>query len=279
MTGMANDCALRVGMIGCGAMAHTTVMALLDAGITLPGLTFLVPSGSIEATRARVAGTIACPARVVSTVEALLEGEPDVVVECANQAAVAQSGPAVLRAGRELIIASAGALADPAVEQALGQAAGQGGSRFVIAAGAVGGIDILAAVRLSGLEQVTYISRKPPQAWRGSPAETKVDLAGLKMAQVFFEGPARLAAREYPKNANVAATVALAGLGMDATKVQLIADPAVTHNVHEIAFVGAAARGTIRLEGLPSPANPRTSLTAGYSLARLLFNRVSHEVI
>src|SRR5699024_1808342 len=71
-------------------------------------------------------------------------------------------------------------------------------------------------------------------AWQGTPAETALDLHSLQEVTVFFEGTAREAAQQYPQNANVAATIALAGMGFDKTQVQLIADPQAQHNQHHI---------------------------------------------
>jgi aspartate dehydrogenase len=149
----------------------------------------------------------------------------------------------------------------------------------VLPAGAVGGIDALGAAKLSGLEEVTYTGRKPPLAWKGTAAEALLDLGALTEPATFFEGTAREAAMQYPQNANVAATVALAGAGFDATRVRLVADPTIARNLHEVSVRSAAAEFSIRLEGRPSPSNPKTSLTAGYSMAREVLNRARPVVV
>ena len=98
-------------------------------------------------------------------------------------------------------------------------------SKFIIAKGAVGSLDILEAAKESGISKVEYIGRKPPKAWKGSRAEKIINLNYLqKKSEVHFTGNAREASKLYPKNANVAATIALMGIGFEKTKVKLIAD-------------------------------------------------------
>jgi aspartate dehydrogenase len=80
-------------------------------------------------------------------------------------------------------------------------------------------------------------------------------------------------------NANVAAALALAGIGFDKTQVRLVADPGIERNVHEFAVGSACSDFTVRLGGRPSAANPKTSLMAGYSVARELINRTGTMVV
>ena len=142
--------------------------------------------------------------------------------------------------GFDLLVISVGALAEPALLERLKTAAREGNSRMLLPAGAIGGIDAIAAMRLGGLTSVRYRSRKPPAAWRGSPAEKVADLDKLTGRTVLYRGTAGEAALLYPQNANVAAAVALAGLGFDKTEVELVADPDAPGNVHEIEAEGAA---------------------------------------
>ena len=268
-----------LGVIGGGTIA----LALADvlARELIPPLkrfVCLTKPESCDAVHARLLplrGRLADGIRVEGDLETFLRHRPDLVIECASHSAVAAYGAAVLSRGIDLMIVSVGALADEALHAELDIAALEGDARLIVSSGALGGVDILAAARLSGISEVTYTSRKPPQAWRGTPAEGLLDLGALTGEAVFFEGTARDAARGYPKNANAAATIALAGAGFEKTRVRLVADPASPGNVHAFSFASACADVEVRIVGKPSPDNPKTSLPTVYALAREVLNRVS----
>jgi aspartate dehydrogenase len=215
----------------------------------------------------------------VESLDDLLARDPAIVAEVAGQQAVAEHGPGVLRRGLDLMVISIGALADLALLDRLKAAARDGHSRILLPAGAIGGLDAIAAMRVGGLHAVRYRSRKPPAAWRGSPAEKVADLNKLNGRTVLYRGSAGEAALLYPQNANVAAAVALAGLGFDNTEVELVADPDASGNVHEIEAEGAAGRFAIQLQGKPSRTNPKTSALAALSVARALINLQATIVI
>ncbi len=222
----------RCGLVGFGAIGRVLVAALATAppaGHRLVAL--LVRPHQLAEAQAAV------PAEVVVTTEAavLLAQAPDLVIEAAGHAAVAAHGAAVLRAGAALMPLSIGALADAALHDGLLAAAEAGRSQLLLPVGAIAGLDGLLALRQAGLQRVLYTSTKPPLAWRGTPADGPFDLGALRSPTLIFSGTARDAARLYPKNANLAAAVALAGLGFERTEVQLVADPAASGNSGRIA--------------------------------------------
>ena len=258
---------LKIALIGYGAIGRAVLQILKSSAraseIDVVGI--LVRPGHA----AKAAG---CDIPVFERLADVLARQPHIVAETATQSAVEEYGEAVLSAGCDLLITSSGALTNESFFARLRAKADELGHRILIPAGAVGGIDALSAMRIAGLSRVTYRSRKPPAAWRGSAAEDCIPLATLSKAETFFRGTARDAARKFPKNANVAATVALAGLGMDHTYVELVADPAVSCNIHEVEADGASGHVSFRFEGAPLPDNPRSSMLTAYSVARTLLN-------
>ncbi|HSV51127.1 MAG TPA: aspartate dehydrogenase [Burkholderiaceae bacterium] len=261
---------LRVAMIGCGAIG-ASVLELLhgDPDVRIDRVvTVHDANGQAAATLARWAPQ----ARIVQT----LAGDdlaPDLVVECAGHSAIAEHVVPALERGIPCLVASVGALSAPGMAQMLEQAAVRGKTQVQLLAGAMGGIDALSAARVGGLDSVVYTGRKPPQAWKGTPAEKVCDLDSLTTAHCIFSGSAEEAAQLYPKNANVAATLSFAGLGLKRTQVQLFADPAVADNVHHVEAHGAFGSFELTMRGKPLAANPKTSALTVYSVVRALQNR------
>jgi aspartate dehydrogenase len=115
------------------------------------------------------------------------------------------------------------------------------------------------------------ITTKPPQGLLGAPylEANRIDLAGLSAPKRVFTGTAREAARGFPANVNVAAALALAGIGPDRTTVEIWADPAVTRNIHRIEVEADSARFSMSIENIPSE-NPKTGTITALSVIALL---------
>lgn len=261
---------MQIAMIGCGAIGRS-VLELCRPRAAHVQIGWVVVSQLRESLLQTVQAA-APGAQVVLELPA--HAQPDLVVECAGHTAVAQHVLPALERGVDAIVTSMGALSAPGMAEQLEQAAARGGAQVQLVSGAIGGMDALAAASIGGLDAVVYTGRKPPLAWCGTPAEQLCDLASLQEAFCIFEGSAREAAQRYPKNANVAATIAFAGLGLDRTQVRLFADPGVSDNLHQINAQGAFGQMDLQMRGKPLAANPKTSALTAFSVARAVFSRV-----
>ncbi len=251
---------MRLALIGCGAIGSEIVEAVKRGVVRaeLAALMDLYPE-RCEALRPGP------ETLVTKSLDALLATNPDIVVEAASQQAVREYGPRILEAGKTLVVLSVGALLDEETLTSLRRAAERGGGRVYAPTGAIAGLDAVRAARLAGIERVLLRTRKSPKS-----LGVQVD-----RETVLFRGPAREAVKRYPFNVNVAAALALAA-GVEPT-VEIVADPSVDRNIHEIIVESRASRITIRVENVPSPRNPKTSYLAALSCIELLRRLTSSE--
>jgi len=174
----------------------------------------------------------------------------------------------MLQAGKKVIVLSAGALLPRPELIALAR---ERGGQIIVPTGALLGLDAVAAASEGVIHSVRMITRKPPGGLKGAPHLEKngISVDGLTEAKLVFSGSAREAAAGFPANVNVAAALSLAGIGPDATTIEIWADPAVTRNCHTIAVEADSASFTLSIENVPSE-NPKTGrITALSALAAL----------
>lgn len=259
----------RLGLIGYGGIGQSILAAWAEHPSPGYGLAALL-TRPYQRDQAQAAFP---DLTVTDSLVDFLAAGPDIVIEAAGQPAVRDVAEAVLRRGCELYVISTGALADAAFRGRLLGLAESGHGRVIIPVGATAGLDGLLAMRQDGLQTVTYISTKPPKAWQGTPAEQSFDLDAIAAPTVVFSGRADEAALRYPKNANLAATIALAGLGFERTQVRLVADPAASGNTGRIEAESRSSRLTVIVSGRSSPGNPKTSAITGMSVLAALNNR------
>lgn len=247
--------------IGYGSMARK-VHEMLPENVVLS--TILSSQRSADRLRAECGDAI----KVITSVDDLAE-IPSLAIEMAGQEGLKEHGINILEKGIPLGVVSVGAFTDEKFAISLCDAAENHGVKIHILAGAVAGIDGINAASLAGLDKVVYQGRKNPASWQGSHADELIDYDNLAESAVFFTGTAREAATLFPDNSNVAATIALAGVGLDQTQVELIVDPALEHNIHHITAEGVFGKLELSITGLPLAENPKTSSLAAFSALRL----------
>ncbi|MEE2746314.1 MAG: aspartate dehydrogenase [Pseudomonadota bacterium] len=257
-------------LIGLGAIGLEVTRQLKNDASSKIRQIIVKPGREAEA-QAKVSRSI----KVISKIENV-DPKPDFVLECAGHQAVSQFGPYFLENGIDLGVISIGAFSDPKLFKRLQESSRKGDSQLSIIPGSIGGLDALSAARSDGLEKVDYLSRKPPLSWVDTPAEKLFDLATIDEEVIIFNGDARRASKLYPKNANVASSIALAGIGFDKTQVILMADPKAKGNVHHIRATGKFGELDIRIVGSPMPQNPKTSALTALSAIREIRNRCHH---
>jgi aspartate dehydrogenase len=253
---------VRVGIIGVGSIGSYLIESICQGMAGPVEIAAIADAPAMEDHLRSLAERVGCP----YTTDALTLPDfgPDLIVEAAAQGAVRQYALPILRRGVDLLIMSVGALADPAFLDEVTDAARLSGHRVYLPSGAVGGLDALRSARVAGLDDVTLITSKHPRALAGAPFfdDHPVDLDAIQERTVIYEGPAREAVQLFPANVNVSAALSLAGIGPDRTRMQVVADPSLDRNIHEVKACGAFGEFYLQVANVPSPTNPKTSLLA-----------------
>lgn len=255
---------MRTALLGGGTIAR---LILEHAkGGSLPGIEVVGLSGRAAGSRGEALAREHGVPFVVGR-DALLATRPQAVVEAASHDAVREHLVGLLEAGVSVIVLSAGALADDALRVAAERAARRSGALLYVPSGGIGGLDALKAACVAGVDSVSIRIAKPPVAWRNIPYvdALRLDLDTLQGAHVLFDGTAREGVPHFPQNVNIAAVLSLAGIGFDRTRLEVVADPALTRNTHTIRVSGRSGSFTVVLENVPSPDNPKTAWLACYS--------------
>lgn len=256
---------MKLGLIGGGTISRL-VLEHVRLG-RLPGLEFVGLLGRPGALPrgAELAREFKLP--YMTSRAALMAAGPEVVVEAASHDAVREHLLPLLEAKIGVMVLSAGALIDDALRVAAERAAAAGPALLYVPSGGIGGLDTLKTACLAGVDEASIQVAKPPAAWQGIPyvEAAGVDLAGLAGPKVLFEGTAREGVPHFPQNVNIAAILALGGIGPDRTRLKVVADPGLTLNTHTIRVVGKTGRFTLVLENVAAPENPKTSWLACYS--------------
>ena len=236
----------KVGLIGCGAIG-TVLAEAIDRKLVVCDELLIFDTD--EAQSKKLKEKIKFPVKIIQSVDKMLSAKPKVVVEAAGQGAVHQYYDKLVASNAELIFMSTGALLDHKVDN----------PRLHFPAGAIGGLDAIAAAANAGITEVTLTSRKNPKAL----GKTNIQETTI------YEGTAEEAAKQFPREMNVAATLALT-VKPAKVKVQVISDPKVKRNTHQIQVQWSFGEMFLQFANDPHPDNPHTSALAAWSAIKLL---------
>ncbi|MBP1764175.1 MAG: putative L-aspartate dehydrogenase [Firmicutes bacterium] len=215
----------KVGFLGCGKIGSMLLKHVVAKDNAQPAF--------IQDPFYSAAGE-SCP--VIRQADPQFYREADLIVECAT-ADVLKADISTILAHCDLLMFSVTAFSDEKFEEQVLELCKRHGRHVYLPHGAILGLDGLYDAR-SLLREVRITTTKSPKSLGLPDGERRV----------VYEGPTREACRKFPRNVNVHATVALAGIGFDRTLSRIIADPAVATNSHFIEAVGDGVNFGIQVE-------------------------------
>jgi len=235
-----------VGLIGAGAIGTVLAEAIARKLVACDKLIVY----DIDIAKAKqLKNSLPFPVTIATSFNELLKQKPTIIIEAASQQAAKEYVPRIVAEGIELIVMSTGALLSLNVDM----------SKVHVPPGAVGGLDAIATAALAGINEINLTSRKNPKAF------------GMinKKAKLVYQGSAEEAAKRFPREMNVAATLALT-VKPGKVQVRVFSDPKVQRNTHEIKVKWQFGEMLMRFANDPHPQNPHTSALAAWSAIKLL---------
>ena len=259
----------KLAVIGCGALGRilcTNVKKLLDDKYEIVGLFDMNKEAGVAL--ANDVGSV-----FVDKIEDLYAMKPDYTVEIAGIPAAKAYGEEILKNVSDFIIVSVGSLADENFKNKLYNAAEESGHRLYIPNGAVGGFDLMQIFSLMGAKSVSIESTKAPRSLNGAPYLEGRGLSETE-EELVFKGGVKDAIKGFPKNVNVAVATALAS-DFENTEVRIRSVPNKRENSHAITLEGENMKAEIKITSTPDPVNPKSSVSAAWSVVALLKNLAS----
>jgi aspartate dehydrogenase len=235
-----------VGLIGCGAIG-TLIAEAVERRLVMCDELILYDYDLEKAEKLK--SLLRFPTTVVLNLDEMLKRRPTVIVEAASQQAAREYMSRIVAEGIDVIVMSTGALLGLNLQS----------GKVHVPCGAIGGLDAISSAALAGVDRVVLTSRKNPRAFDMDNEEPKI----------VYEGNAEEAARLFPREMNVAATLALT-VKPARVRVRVVSDPDVERNTHEIQVKWRFGEMFLRFANDPHPENPRTSALAAWSAIRLL---------
>ena len=195
----------------------------------------------------------------------------NLVIEAASQNALLNYLNEIILLKKDLLVMSVGAFANAEFFSQVVKNVENNDINLYLPSGAIAGIDAIKSVK-SSISYLTLTTTKNPNSLRDSPffKKNNISVDSIKKRTLIFEGSAIEAVENFPANVNVAALLGLTGIGLEKTKVNVIADPSLRINKHEIKVIGKFGELIIRVKNIPSSTNPKTSYLAILSIIESL---------
>ena len=252
---------MRIALIGCGAIGTVLAQAIKDKIVDVK---LECVYDKIEEKGKKFAEKFQTKFKIF---DEILNEDLDLVVEAASQEAVRTLVPRILKSSKNVMIMSTGALVDNKLLNEIKNLALKNNLKVYLPSGAIVGLDGIKSANILGIDRVILKTRKPLNSLKDAPffEKHKINLDDIKRPTIIYEGQAKEAVKLFPQNINVAASLSLAGIGPEKTIIQVIADPTIDKNIHEIFAEGKFGMLHTKTENFPCPDNIKTSYLAALS--------------
>jgi len=260
---------MKFALLGCGFIGRTIAKAIAEGKVE--GTLRIVYDRHPESIK-KVQGFFKKKPRAAKNISELIASDAELIIEAGSIEAAEKIGIEAVKAGKDILIMSVGALLNREFRKELAAEARKSSASIYIPSGAIGSLDALQAASVAGLDEIALQTIKNPKALIDAPyvKKNKIPLDKLKKKKTIFEGNAREAIKGFPQNINVGASLSLAGIGEEKTKIKIVADPHARKNIHIITAKGDFGELYFRIKNAPSPENPKTSYIAALSAIALL---------
>ncbi len=256
----------KISILGCGAIGSGIAKAVEQDLKHLCCLTGLYDINKEKITR--LEKSLNRDNLVRESLEELLL-DCDILVEAVNSSDTHSLIRRSLEAKKDVLTMSVGKLLNA---KDLFHLARENRCSLIIPSGAIAGIDAIKSACLVPVEKITLTTRKPISGFSNNSyiKDKGIDLDAIEGERLIFEGSVDDAVRYFPRNINVAATLALASEAKNKITIRIITSPEYTINSHEIDIKGDFGHMISRTENVISPDNPKTSYLAVLSAIQTL---------
>lgn len=271
-----------ISLIGCGAIGHEIAKSIDKQQVPNSRVSALFDEDNEKLDQLKQS-LINKPDGIFNNfddfVNSTVFDETHFIIEAASIEAAQQYCVTLLEKGKDVMIMSTGSFSNLTFSNKIYNLIRENGRKVYLPSGAIGGSDILRAVR-AHIDEVLLITTKSINSIKGAPFFIKrnLDVNTIGEKTVIFEGTAEEAISEFPSNINVSALVSMAGIGFQKTKVRVIVDPFISTNQHEMKVKWKFGEFYIKINNYPSPSNPKTSYLAVLSAIECLKSALYNDI-